>query len=163
MVCAQHGRSRKSGRRHLQRRLRNCQEPPRGVRSSLGRFWKALRNAIHRSCYQSRHRRGDGFIVGRRPALFSRRRAAFQRAHEECCCDDLRGAPVRRNVWRPAYARYLGNAGSNFLSNTWRADSASGAGDAGVRILLGFAGKMGSNAFAEFWPDARKYIFRRKH
>jgi hypothetical protein len=63
----------------------------------------------------------------------------------------------------PAYARYLGNAGSNFISNTWRADSASSAGDAGVRILLGFAGKMGSNAFAEFWPDARKYIFRRKH
>jgi len=28
--------------------------------------------------------------------------------------------------------------------------------------LLGFAGRMGSNAFAEFWPDARKYIFRRK-
>jgi hypothetical protein len=63
----------------------------------------------------------------------------------------------------PAYARYLGNAGSNFISNTWRADSSSSAGDAGVRILLGFAGKMGSNAFAEFWPDARKYIFRKKH
>jgi hypothetical protein len=63
----------------------------------------------------------------------------------------------------PAYARYLGNAGNNFLSNTWRADSESGAGDACVRILLGFAGKVGSNAFAEFWPDARKFIFRRKH
>ena len=23
----------------------------------------------------------------------------------------------------PAYARYIGNAGNNFLSNTWRADS----------------------------------------
>jgi hypothetical protein len=62
----------------------------------------------------------------------------------------------------PAYARYLGNAGNNFLSNSWRADSASGAGDACIRILLGFAGKMGSNAFAEFWPDARKLIFHRK-
>ena len=39
-----------------------------------------------------------GLIVGRRPALFSRRRAAFQRAHEECCSDDLRGSPVQRNV-----------------------------------------------------------------
>jgi len=63
----------------------------------------------------------------------------------------------------PAYARYLGNAGSNFISNAWRADSASSAGDASVRILLGIAGKMGSNAFAEFWPDVRKYIFRKKH
>jgi hypothetical protein len=62
----------------------------------------------------------------------------------------------------PAYARYLGNAGNNFLSNSWRADSESGTGDACIRILLGFAGKMGSNAFAEFWPDARKLIFHRK-
>jgi hypothetical protein len=63
----------------------------------------------------------------------------------------------------PAYARYLGNAGNNFLSNAWRADSESAAGDALVRILLGFAGKMGSNAFAEFWPDASKRLFHRKH
>lgn len=62
----------------------------------------------------------------------------------------------------PAYARYLGNAGNNFLSNTWRTDSESGVGDACVRILLGFAGKMGSNAWAEFWPDARKHIFPKR-
>jgi hypothetical protein len=63
----------------------------------------------------------------------------------------------------PAYARYVGNVGNNFLSNTWRADSESGAGDACVRIFLGLAGKMGSNAFAEFWTDARKHIFHRRH
>jgi hypothetical protein len=63
----------------------------------------------------------------------------------------------------PAYARYVGNAGNNFLSNTWRADSESSVGDACVRIMLGFAGKMGSNAFAEFWPDARKHLFHRTH
>lgn len=63
----------------------------------------------------------------------------------------------------PAYARYVGNVGNNFLSNTWRADSESSVGDACVRIMLGFAGKMGSNAFAEFWPDARKHLFHRTH
>ncbi len=62
----------------------------------------------------------------------------------------------------PAYARYLGNAGNNFLSNTWRADSESSAGDACLRIALGVAGRMGSNAFAEFWPSVRKHIFHRK-
>ena len=62
----------------------------------------------------------------------------------------------------PAYARYLGTAGNNFLSNTWRPDSQSSVSDACVRTLLGFAGRMGGNAFAEFWPDARKYIFHRK-
>ena len=62
----------------------------------------------------------------------------------------------------PAYARYIGTAGNNFLSNTWRADSQSSVSDACFRTLLGFAGRMGGNAFAEFWPDARKFIFRRK-
>ena len=62
----------------------------------------------------------------------------------------------------PAYARYIGTVGNNFLSNSWRADSESGVGDACLRIALGFAGKMGGNAFAEFWPTARKHIFHRK-
>jgi hypothetical protein len=62
----------------------------------------------------------------------------------------------------PAYARYLGTAGNNFLSNTWRADSESGESDACLRIALGFAGRMGSNAFAEFWPSVRKHLFHRE-
>jgi len=63
----------------------------------------------------------------------------------------------------PAYARYIGKTGSNFLSNTWRAGSVSSVNDACVRTILGFVGRMGSNAFAEFWPDARKHVFHRKH
>jgi len=63
----------------------------------------------------------------------------------------------------PAYARYAGNVGNNFLSNTWRADSEATASNAYLRILLGFAGRMGVNAFEEFWPDARKYVFRKRH
>ena len=63
----------------------------------------------------------------------------------------------------PAYARYAGNVGNNLLSNTWRADSEATATNAGLRILLGFAGRMGANAFEEFWPDARRYVFRKRH
>jgi hypothetical protein len=63
----------------------------------------------------------------------------------------------------PAYARYAGNVGNNFLSNTWRADSEATASNACLRILLGFAGRMGANAFEEFWPDARRYVFRKRH
>lgn len=62
----------------------------------------------------------------------------------------------------PAYARYIGISGNNFLSNTWRADSESGVGDACLRIALGFAGKMGGNAFAEFWPTLTRHLFHRK-
>jgi hypothetical protein len=62
----------------------------------------------------------------------------------------------------PAYARYMGISGNNFLSNTWRADSESGVGDACLRTALGFAGRMGGNAFAEFWPTLTKRLFHRK-
>jgi hypothetical protein len=62
----------------------------------------------------------------------------------------------------PAYARYIGISGNNFLSNTWRADSESGVGDACLRTALGFAGRMGGNAFAEFWPTVTKHLFHKQ-
>jgi hypothetical protein len=61
----------------------------------------------------------------------------------------------------PAYARYAGISGNNFLSNTWRADSESGVSDACLRTALGFAGRMAGNAFAEFWPTLTDHLFHR--
>ena len=58
----------------------------------------------------------------------------------------------------PAYARYVGNVGNNFLSNTWRVDSESTVESALTRTFLGFAGKFGSNVFEEFWPDVRTQL-----
>lgn len=62
----------------------------------------------------------------------------------------------------PAYARYIATPGNNFLSNTWRVDSEATTQAALVRTALGFAGLMGKNAFAEFWPDVQRRIFHRK-
>ena len=62
----------------------------------------------------------------------------------------------------PAYARYAATAGNNFLSNAWRADSESSVGDACLRTALGFAGRMGSNAFAEFWPTLTRHLFHKR-
>jgi len=70
-------------------------------------------------------------------------------------------APGRNGRFRTAYARFAGNVGNNFLSNTWRADSEADAGHAALRCLYGVLGKMGSNAFIEFWPDVRKLVFKR--
>lgn len=70
-------------------------------------------------------------------------------------------AKNRHNELAPAYARYIAISGSNFISNTWRADSEATVGDASVRILLGFVGRMSSNAFQEFWPDVHQ-LFDRK-
>jgi hypothetical protein len=70
-------------------------------------------------------------------------------------------APRTDGRWHPAYARHAANIGSNFLSNTWRAQSESDASHAVVRCVWGVAGRMGGNAFAEFWPDIKKKLFRK--
>ena len=70
-------------------------------------------------------------------------------------------APDRSGRWRPAYARYMGNVGNNFLSNTWRADSEANTSDAVVRCVWGVLGRMTSDAFAEFWPDVRRKVFKK--
>jgi hypothetical protein len=61
----------------------------------------------------------------------------------------------------PAYARYIATSGNNFISNAWRADSESSVGNACLRTALGFAGRVGSNAFAEFWPTLTKHLFHK--
>ena len=70
-------------------------------------------------------------------------------------------APDRSGRWRPAYARYMGNVGNNFLSNTWRADSEANTSNAVVRCVWGVLGRMTSDAFAEFWPDVKRKVFKK--
>jgi hypothetical protein len=64
---------------------------------------------------------------------------------------------------KPAYARYAGVLGSNFLSNTWRVRSEANAQDALLRSSEGLAGRMAANAFGEFWPDLKKYFFHKRN
>ncbi len=61
----------------------------------------------------------------------------------------------------PAYARFISTPGNNFLSNVWRADSEANSHDAAMRTLYGFLGRMGGNAFQEFWPEVTKRLFHR--
>jgi hypothetical protein len=70
-------------------------------------------------------------------------------------------APHRDGQWHPAYARFVGNVGNNFLSNTWRADSEANPSDAVVRCVWGVLGRMTSDAFEEFWPDVKQKVLRR--
>lgn len=71
-------------------------------------------------------------------------------------------APRLDGRWGPAYARYAGNVGNNFLSNLWRVDSENDSGNAALRCVWGITGRMGANAFAEFWPDVKKIMFKKK-
>ena len=60
----------------------------------------------------------------------------------------------------PAYAFFLATPGNNFLSNSWREKSEATVDDALLRTLWGYLGRVGSNAFQEFWPDVRHSVFR---
>jgi hypothetical protein len=51
--------------------------------------------------------------------------------------------------------------GNNFLSNTWRADSEANTSNAVVRCVWGVLGRMTSDAFAEFWPDVKRKVFKK--
>jgi hypothetical protein len=61
-----------------------------------------------------------------------------------------------------AYARFVAEPASNFLSNTWRPDSIANPTDALGRTAFAFAGRLAGNSFAEFWPDLKKRIFHRR-
>ena len=67
-------------------------------------------------------------------------------------------AQGRDGNFAPAYARYTGIVGGNLLANTWRVHSEANAKGALVRSSEGFAGHMAATAFAEFWPDLKKYL-----
>ena len=54
----------------------------------------------------------------------------------------------------PAYARFLGTFGNNFLSNTWRAQSDADWQHALIRSGEGLASRALSNAVSEFFPEA---------
>jgi len=71
-------------------------------------------------------------------------------------------AKNRNGDLMPAYGRMTAIAGSNFMSNTWRADSEATASRATMRIGLGFLGRMAGNAFEEFWPDVKQKMFHKK-
>lgn len=62
----------------------------------------------------------------------------------------------------PAYARFIGITGSNLLANSWRASSEANFHDAALRTAAGFLGRMGSNAFQEFWPNVKPWLLHSK-
>ena len=70
-------------------------------------------------------------------------------------------APNRDGQIGPAYARYAAIAGSNSLSDAWRADSDRTFDRTAIRIGFGFLGRMTSNAFFEFWPDVKERFLKR--
>jgi hypothetical protein len=68
----------------------------------------------------------------------------------------------REGKLMPAYARYIAIPGSNFLSSTWRVKSDSTTEAALTRTGYGVLSEIASNAWSEFWPDVKRYVFKRR-
>jgi hypothetical protein len=60
---------------------------------------------------------------------------------------------------RPAYARFVAYSSSSFISDAWREPTDRSVGNEFARIGLDFLGRMGGNAFDEFWPDTKRKLF----
>jgi hypothetical protein len=68
-------------------------------------------------------------------------------------------APNRNGELRPAYARFIAISSASFISNSWREPSDTDLDESLGRIAFGLLGHMVSNAFDEFWPDAKRKLF----
>ena len=61
----------------------------------------------------------------------------------------------------PAWGRYAGNVVNNLIENTWLPPSATTPGQTIARSVLGLLGRLGGNAWEEFWPDARRLLTKK--
>ena len=102
-----------------------------------------------------------GALRGEDPRYFRQPNAPF-RSRVENVIRLTFTAYDRNGQLVPAYARFVATAGNNFLSNTWRADSEATNAAAARRTAWGILGRMGSNAFQEFWPDVQEHLLRKK-
>ena len=131
--------------------------------SEYGTHWSgfAKRYGIRMSGYATQNtiEAGLGAVWGEDPRYFRDHPGAPFRERVGHVIKLTFMAENRQGVLMPAYARYAGIVGGNFLSNTWRPDSEANTEHAMERVGLGFLGRMSKNAFIEFWPDVKRRVF----
>lgn len=101
---------------------------------------------------------GLGSVWGEDPRYFPSHMRGF-RARTKYVIKSEFVTPHRDGRWHPAYARYIGNVGNNFLSITWRVPSERTTGNALQRCAYGVLVDLAGNAFSEFWPDVKRKVF----
>ena len=62
-------------------------------------------------------------------------------------------AQRRDGSLQPAWGRLAGNTVNNLIENAWLPPSVTTPGQTVMRSALGFLGRLGGNAWEEFWPD----------
>jgi hypothetical protein len=91
-----------------------------------------------------------GSMWGEDPRYFRTARGASMKSRVGYVIRMTFMAHNRSGKDRPAYARYVAFPASSFISNEWTPKSQSNAGDATIRVGLGFLSRMGENAWKEF-------------
>jgi hypothetical protein len=61
----------------------------------------------------------------------------------------------------PAWARYAGNTVNNVIENAWLPPSMTTWEETAVRSATGLLSRAAANLWEEFWPDARRRLFKR--
>jgi len=70
-------------------------------------------------------------------------------------------AQRRDGSLKPAWGRYAGNTLNNVIENAWLPPSVTTPGQTVMRSALGFLGRLGGNAWEEFWPDVARHFTKR--
>jgi len=122
-----------------------------GKRYGVGMAGSALGNAIEASA---------GLVLREDPRYFRVSHEPFKARVGAIVRQTFSARRIDGN-FEPAYARYLGIFGSNFISNAWRVQSEASAQDAILRSLEAFGGRMAADAFDEFWPDVKRNLVRK--
>jgi hypothetical protein len=71
-------------------------------------------------------------------------------------------AQRRDGSLRPAWGRFAGNTLNNVIENAWLPPSVTTPGQTAIRSGMGLLGRLGGNAWEEFWPDAVRYFKNKK-
>ena len=70
-------------------------------------------------------------------------------------------AQRRDGSLKPAWGRYAGNVVNNVIENTWLPPSMTTGRQTALRSGLGMLGRLGGNAWEEFWPDVVRRLRKR--
>ena len=70
-------------------------------------------------------------------------------------------AQRRNGSLKPAWGRYAGNVVNNLIENTWLPPSVTTPGQTAWRSGLGMLGRLGGNAWEEFWPDVARHFTKK--
>jgi len=104
---------------------------------------------------------GLGAIWGEDPRFVpSGRRGVWPRARFAIKTAFL--APRRDGHLAAAWGRYAGNVFNNVIENTWLPPSVTTPEQTALRSASGLGGRILGNLWDEFWPDAQRYLARRR-